>query len=168
MPLQQDPTWRHRRSSSVPLPNDYAYPFAPFMYEPTGSEITLPALGSFTLPPSPSTGDDSLAGLPLAISGSVSAAGRMSFSWVGTGAGSSFSYPRPSFSFGSGSGFDGLRGSFSFAGAFGGAWGGNGNGPVGRRASSAQAFFAPSAFLQEVYAAKNRSPKSDGRTARGE
>ncbi|KAJ7039955.1 hypothetical protein C8F04DRAFT_1315040 [Mycena alexandri] len=156
MPLQQDPTWRHRRSSSVPLPNDYAYPFAPFMYEPTGSGggmgITLPALGGFTLPPPPSAGDDSLAGLPPSISGS--AAGRMSFSWAGagTGTGSSFSYPRPSFSFGAGSGFGlggGGRGSFSFAGAFGGAWGGSG--PVGRRASSAQAFFAPSAFSHEAY-----------------
>ncbi|KAJ7024496.1 hypothetical protein C8F04DRAFT_1301977 [Mycena alexandri] len=155
MPLQQDPTWRHRRSSSVPLPNDYAYTFPPFMYDDsapgTGSGIALPSMGGFpapsngfTLPPPPSAGDDSLAGLPPSISGP----GRMSFSWAGTG-GSSFSYPRPSFSFGSNFGGGGARGSFSFAGAFGGAWGGNG--PVGRRASSAQAFFAPSAFSHEAY-----------------
>ncbi|KAJ7923342.1 hypothetical protein B0H13DRAFT_2316530 [Mycena leptocephala] len=146
MPLEhqhdgRDQTWRHRRSSSVPLPNDYSFP--PFMYgEGNGMGITLPSIGfpsqGFTLPPPPSSSDDSLAGLPLSISGP----GRMSFSWAGTGTGSSFSYPRPSFGFGSG----GARGSFSFAGAFGGAWGGNNNGPVGRRASSAQAFFSPSSF----------------------
>ncbi|KAJ7485881.1 hypothetical protein FB451DRAFT_1392605 [Mycena latifolia] len=144
MPLQQDSrgnAWRHRRSSSVPLPNDYSFP--PFMYGEANNAmgITLPSLGfptasNFSLPPPPSS-EDSLAGLPPSISGP----GRMSFSWAGTG--SSFSYPRPSFSFGAGSG---MRGSFSFAGAFGGAWGNSGNGPVGRRASSAQAFFSPSSY----------------------
>ncbi|KAJ7136732.1 hypothetical protein C8R44DRAFT_868856 [Mycena epipterygia] len=147
MPLEHDSqAWRHRRSSSVPLPNDYSYTFPPFMYgEGNGMGITLPALGfpspsNFTLPPPPpSSSDDSLAGMPPSISGP----GRMSFSWAGAGTGSSFSYPRPSFSFGAGAG---ARGSFSFAGAFGGTWGGNNNGPVGRRASSAQAFFSPSSF----------------------
>ncbi|KAJ7513048.1 hypothetical protein B0H11DRAFT_16728 [Mycena galericulata] len=162
MPLEHNnDTWRHRRSSSVPLPNDYSYTFPPFMYqEGNGMGITLPALGfpsqsqsasAFTLPPPPSSNDDSLAGMPLSITGP----GRMSFSWTGgNGTGSSFSYPRPSFSFnsGSGMGMGGARGSFSFAGAFGGGWGNgsgsNGHGPVGRRASSAQAFFSPSSFPQ--------------------
>ncbi|KAJ7156437.1 hypothetical protein C8R43DRAFT_1183811 [Mycena crocata] len=151
MPLQHDGSdrWRHRRSSSVPLPNDYQYTFPPFMYgEGNGMGITLPPLdfpstsaSSFTLPPPPSSGNDSLAALPPSISG----AGRMCFSWMGTGpgTGSSFSYPRPSFSFGAHGG-SGARGSFSFAGAFGGTWGGNN--PIGRRASSAQAFFSPSSF----------------------
>jgi hypothetical protein len=109
--------------------------------------ITLPPIGfpsqqqqqhfnGFTLPPPPSSG--SLAGPQVSISGN---APRMSFSWPGSG--SSFSYPRPSFSFGA---VSGARGSFSFAGAFGGAWGSNSNGPVGRRASSAQAYFSPSSF----------------------
>ncbi|KAJ6489881.1 hypothetical protein C8R45DRAFT_199627 [Mycena sanguinolenta] len=139
----RDQTWRHRRSSSVPLPNDYGYNFPPFMY--AGDDgMSLPPLSTgfpqqqqqqnsgFTLPP-----PSSLTSPP----GSISDFGRMSFSWMGagTGTGSSFSYPRPSFSFGA-------RGSFSFAGAFGGAWGANNNGPVGRRASSAQAFFSPSSF----------------------
>ncbi|KAJ7785196.1 hypothetical protein DFH07DRAFT_1054566 [Mycena maculata] len=149
MPLEhnsRDQTWRHRRSSSVPLPNDYSYTFPPFMYgEGNGMGITLPSLDfpsqsqsqAFSLPPPPSS-EDSLAGLPPSISGP----GRMSFSWSGTG--SSLSYQRP-FSFGAGMGGGG-RGSFSFAGVFGGSWGNTGNGPVGRRASSAQAFFSPSSF----------------------
>ncbi|KAJ7635175.1 hypothetical protein FB45DRAFT_482069 [Roridomyces roridus] len=155
MPLGHgnDPTWRHRRSSSVPLPNDYAYNFPPFMQT---EENTLPPLGfnaqqqyqySFP-PPPPSSNDDSLAGMPLSISG----ADRLpSFSWMTGGAStgtSTFSYPRPSFSFGGAYG-TGARGSFSFAaaGAFGGVWPGGANGsPVGRRASSAQAYFSPSAY----------------------
>ncbi|KAJ6514291.1 hypothetical protein C8R47DRAFT_569727 [Mycena vitilis] len=155
MPLEQDPRdWRQRRSSSVPLPNDYAYTFPPFIHaEPNGMGITLPSIGfpsyphsaPFAGPPPPSSADDSLAGNPMSISGQ-----RMSFSWAGagTGTGSSFSYPRPSFSFGAGSGG---RGSFSFAGAFGGAWPPNSNGPVGRRASSAQAFFSPSSYPNPDY-----------------
>ncbi|KAF8205172.1 hypothetical protein K438DRAFT_1757163 [Mycena galopus ATCC 62051] len=144
MPLEhssRDQTWRHRRSSSVPLPNDYAYSFPPFMYgEGDGMGIAPPSNGfsseqqhsGFTLPP-----PSSLTSPPMPISDF----GRISFSWTGAGTGSNFSYPRPSFSFGTGA-----RGSFSFAGAFGGAWGNNNNGPVGRRASSAQAFFSPSSF----------------------
>ncbi|KAJ6614205.1 hypothetical protein B0H10DRAFT_2221515 [Mycena sp. CBHHK59/15] len=131
MPLQhdnRDRSWRHRRSSSVPLPNDYSYTFPPFMYgEGNGMGITLPSPSTFSLPPPPSSSSDSLAGLPPSISGP----GRTSFS----------------FSFGAGAGA-GARGSFSFAGAFGGTWGGNNNGPVGRRASSVQAFFSPSSFAQ--------------------
>ncbi|KAJ7275780.1 hypothetical protein C8J57DRAFT_1505088 [Mycena rebaudengoi] len=130
--------WRHRRSSSVPLPNEFTYSFPPFGYGEGGAiGLTLPALGfpssssSFILPPPPpSSSDDSLAGLPLPI------AQRPSFSWANNG--SSFSYPRPSFSFG-----PSARGSFSFANTFG-SWGGSGG--IGRRASSAQAYFSPTAF----------------------
>ncbi|KAF7345274.1 HMG box domain-containing protein [Mycena sanguinolenta] len=123
MPLEhssRDQTWRHRRSSSVPLPNDYAYNYPPFMYGGDDA-MNLPPLSTgfpqqqqqqhsgFTLPP-----PSSLTSPPV----SISDFGRMSFSWMGTGTGtgtgSSFSYPRPSFSFGA-------RDSFSFAGAFGGA-----------------------------------------------
>ncbi|KAJ7238846.1 hypothetical protein B0H12DRAFT_88235 [Mycena haematopus] len=144
MPLEhssRDQTWRHRRSSSVPLPNDYSCTFPPFMYgDGDAMGIAPPSNGfsqqhsGFTLPP-----PSSLTSPPM----SISDFSRMSFSWTGTGTGtgSSFSYPRPSFSFGSGG-----RGSFSFAAAFGGAWGANNNGPVGRRASSAQAFFSPTSF----------------------
>ncbi|KAJ7064621.1 hypothetical protein C8F01DRAFT_1127487 [Mycena amicta] len=139
-PLQdgQEQTWRHRRSSSVPLPNEYSsYTFPPFMYEQQGNAmgLTLPPINagggyssnSFPLPPPPSSADDSLAGLPMPISDNS----RMSFAWTGN---SSFSYPRPSFGFG----FGGARPSFSY----GGAW----NSPLGRRASSAQAFFSPTSL----------------------
>ncbi|KAJ6586431.1 hypothetical protein DFH09DRAFT_1308461 [Mycena vulgaris] len=161
MPLQHDSrdqreSRRHRRSSSVPLPNDYAYTFPPFMYgEGNGAGITLPSLGfpspsGYNLPPPPSSSEDSLAGFPLSISGP----GRMSFSWSGTtastnnleDANSTFSWPRPSFCFGAPLPGSGSRGSFSMAGAFGGIWPGNNNGPGGRRASSAQAFFSPSSY----------------------
>ncbi|KAK7039806.1 HMG box domain-containing protein [Favolaschia claudopus] len=182
MPLEhstRDHTWRHRRSSSVPLPNDYSYSFPPFMYNENqgsiGQGVTLPPIGyatqphplqhnanntGFILPPPPSS-NDSLAGLPLSISG----AGRGSFSsWAqhaGSGNGSSFSYPRPSFSFGN-------RGSFSFASTFGGAWSGSGqtshnHSPVGRRASSAQAFFSPSSLSYTGYAgaAASQQPEAE-------
>ncbi|KAJ7497915.1 hypothetical protein B0H11DRAFT_2384842 [Mycena galericulata] len=123
MPLDHNnDTWRHRRSSSVPLPNDYSYNLPPFMYQ-EGMGITLPALrfpSQLTLPYPPSSSDDS----------SVSGLGRMS----------------PTFS----SDIDMV----SFAGPFSGGWGSrsgsNGHGPVGRRASSAQAFFSPSSFPQSA------------------
>ncbi|KAF7325613.1 HMG box domain-containing protein [Mycena kentingensis (nom. inval.)] len=132
---------RHRRSSSVPLPNDYRELVLP---PPNGY---TPEFGSYPIPPPPPTSaEDSLAGAAMGIAGS-----RMSF---GFGSSNNFSYPRPSFSFGFGG-----RESFSYGGAFGagGAWApnhphlqtGNGVDPLGgRRASSAQAFFSPTTIRE--------------------
>ncbi|KAJ7804044.1 hypothetical protein B0H14DRAFT_3486722 [Mycena olivaceomarginata] len=143
----RDQTWRHRRSSSVPLPNDYSYTFPPFMYgESDGMGITLPPIGfpsqqpgsTSTDSPSPTAELRSLAGPQVSISGNAPACRSR-----GPARAAASPNPRPSFSFARSLG---ARGSFSFAGAFGGAWGGNSNGPVGRRASSAQAYFSQSSF----------------------
>ncbi|KAJ7191964.1 hypothetical protein GGX14DRAFT_480801 [Mycena pura] len=144
----EEQTWHvhgHRRSSSVPLPNDYSYSFPPFMYgDQQGLGVTLPPLNfaasdssAFPLPPPPTSADDSLAGMPMGIS----ASGRMSYSWANAGSGSSFAYPRPSFSFLFGGGGGG-RPSFSAPSYYGYGT----HNPVGRRASSAQAFFSPTSF----------------------
>ncbi|KAJ7130685.1 hypothetical protein C8R46DRAFT_1362864 [Mycena filopes] len=179
---QQQPRdeWRlHRRSSSVPLPNDYtnAYTFPPFMtmpssYAPASNNaysydpsLTLPFPspsfsphqgvsgvggngGTAYMPPPPSSGDDSLAGLLPSISSMQSQSalglglqgpGRMSFSWASP----TSSYPRPSFSFGSGFA---SGNSFSWGNASANGVGTGIGGGLGRRASSAQALFAPSSF----------------------
>ncbi|KAF7353992.1 HMG box domain-containing protein [Mycena venus] len=126
-PMRADNATR-RRSSSVPLPNDYSYPF---MYgngagtaegEFAFSSIGFPPQSSasgFALPPPPGSAD------PLLATGGSD---RLSFSWMGTGTGTgpNFAYPRPSFSF---AGMAGGARKFSLAGAFGGWWGPNPNGP---------------------------------------
>ncbi|KAF7318738.1 HMG box domain-containing protein [Mycena chlorophos] len=140
-----DPRWRHRRSSSVPLPNEAhnPYTFPPFFGH--HNDLTLPPIGGYAAhtfsmpPPPPSSADDSLAGMPVSIADSSLSMGlgdRVSFSWM-NGTGSSFSYPRPSFSFGFGD-----SQSVSYGGTYGGAW--HGHSPVGRRPSSAQAFLGGS------------------------
>ncbi|KAF7316555.1 HMG box domain-containing protein [Mycena indigotica] len=149
LPLHQegreDPRWRHRRSSSVPLPNDYSVPFF-------DGGLTLPPLSSqYSFPPPASAAEDSLSGMPMSISDNS----RMSMSWMnGTG---SFSYLRPSFSFGFGD-----RQSFSFGGAYGG-WSNNNNVSIGhRRASSAQAFFRdPSQIIQQQQHVEEELPDAD-------
>ncbi|KAJ7041383.1 hypothetical protein C8F04DRAFT_1177218 [Mycena alexandri] len=122
MPLQQDPTWRHRPLLERAPPERLRVTLRAVHVRAHRQRDRPPRARRLHAPPAAERG-------PPARHQRQRKRGRAHvFSWAGTGVGSSISYPRPSFSFGSGSGFGfgsgGPCGSFSFAGAFGGASGG--------------------------------------------
>ncbi|CAK5282960.1 unnamed protein product [Mycena citricolor] len=146
--LDSSDRWRHRRSSSVPLPTECHY--GPFYghdeatMSVNSNALTLPPIhfpidhtnvGSWMLPPPPTAAEDSLSGAAIGISAGSQ---RMSLSWGSMG---STGYMRPSFSFG-------FRNSYSstWYAAGGTGYAANTFDPIGRRASSAQAFFSPTSF----------------------